>query len=248
MIAYMVANAVFSLLAGVFVSKNGYFAPPAIIGCAIGTAGCGLLSTLQVNTPSPKWIGFEILISAGLGMAIQQGFTAVQTVLHLDEIPVGTAAVVASQSLGGAVFVSVGNSILQNELLHASDDMRLLGIDIQHVINAGATQFRSFVPESALPTLLAVYNSALEKVFIAAIPMAGLAFFAALSLEWKSVVEKKPNLEAQESEMTPGTREAQENRLTLDALECKATLASYKSLSSQRAIPTKQTHMIGWYI
>ena len=191
MIPYMAANALFSLLAGIFVTKIGYFAPPAIVGCAIGVAGSALLSTLHVDTASPKWIGYEILASVGLGIAIQQGFIAVQAVLRLDQLPMGTAAVTSFQSLGGAVFVSVGNSIVQTELISAADASPIPGVDIRAVVAAGATQFRSFVPKAALPALLGAYNHALQRVFIAAIATSGVAFFAALGLEWKSVRAKK---------------------------------------------------------
>ena len=199
MVAYMLANALFSLLAGAIVTLVGYFTPPAVIGSAIGVVGCGLLSTLQVDTPAGKWIGYQILASAGLGIAIQQGFIAVQTVLRMDQVSIGVAAIVCFQSLGGAVFVSVGNSILQNELLRAATSNQLSIINIEAVIAAGATQFRSIVPPEALPALLVAYNSALQKVFIAAVPLSGLAFVAALCLEWKSVREKKSNLEASQA-------------------------------------------------
>lgn len=187
MIPYVAANAVASLLAGFFVTKNGYFTAPAIIGCAIGTVGCGLISTITPSSSSGMWIGFEILASAGIGLAIQQGFSAVQIVLPLDEVSMGTAAVVAFQSLGGAIFVSVGNTILQNDLLSASHHNRLPGVNIQAVIKGGASEFRKKVPPEAIPELVAIYVKALQKVFIAAIPMAGLALVAALFLEWKSV-------------------------------------------------------------
>ncbi len=191
MIPYMCANALFSLIAGIVVSKNGLFAPPAILGYAIGTIGAGLLSTLNVNTNSSQWIGYEILTSAGLGMAIQQGFTAVQTALPMEEVPIGTAAVVACQSLGGAVFVSVGNTLLQNHLLAANNANQIPGVNIRVVLTAGSTAFRSLVPASALPALLEIYDEALQKVFIAAVPMAGLAFVASLFMEWNSVKSKK---------------------------------------------------------
>ncbi|KAI9651374.1 hypothetical protein NHQ30_001415 [Ciborinia camelliae] len=191
MIPYVVCNAFFSLLAGVIVSKSGYFTPPSIIGTAIATIGCGLISTLQPNTPSPQWIGYEILSAAGFGIAIQQGFTAVQTVLPLEKIPIGTAAVVASQSFGGAIFVSVGNNILQNQLKSSADDGQLPGVDIQAVLDAGATGFRSVVDPDQLSALLIAYNGALQKVFIAAIPVIGLAFISSLFLEWKSVKTQK---------------------------------------------------------
>jgi hypothetical protein len=187
MIPYVLANALFSLMAGIFVSKNGYFVAPAIIGIAIGTVGTGLISTFDVNTSSSYWIGCEILASAGIGMAIQQGFTAVQIVLPLDEVAIGTAAVVAFQSLGGAIFVSVGNTILQNTLL----DANIPGVDIQAVIDAGAADFRNRVTAEQLPGLLTVYNDALDKVFIAAIPMAGLAVLACAFMEWRNVKDGK---------------------------------------------------------
>lgn len=196
LIAYVIGNAVFSVIAGSLVSKVGYFAPPAIIGAAIGTVGCGLLSTLRVDSGPGQWVGYQVVTSAGLGMAVQQGVIAVQTVLTLEQIPVGIAAIISMQSLGGAVFVSVGNNILQNILKQASAAKTLPGIDVKAVIAAGATQFRSIVPAGSLPALLVAYNYALQRVFIAAIPLSGLAFVVALGLEWRSVREKKATLEA----------------------------------------------------
>ena len=196
LIAYVIGNALFSVIAGVAVSKTGYFAPPAILGAAIGTVGCGLLSTLQVDSGPGQWVGYQVLTSAGLGMAVQQGVIAVQTVLPLEEVPIGIAAVIGMQSLGGAVFVSVGNNILQNILGQVSAAQNLPGIDVKAVIAAGATQFRSIVPSESLPALLVAYNYALQRVFISAIPLSALAFIVALGLEWRSVKEKKPTLEA----------------------------------------------------
>ena len=208
MIAYMLANAFLSLFTGAIVSKIGYYTPPAIVGGAIATVGCGLMTTLQINTPSAMWIGYEVLVAAGLGMAIQQGFIAVQTVLPLNQVPIGVAAIASFQSLGGSIFVSVGNSILQNALLNASSSHEIPGVDVHRVISAGATMFRSFVPADALPALLNVYNTALQKCFTAAIPLAGLAFVAALGLEWRSIKGKKEVKETlQELEDETGGRE-----------------------------------------
>ena len=204
LIAYMVANALFSVFAGILVSKTGYFAPPAIVGAAIGTVGCGLLSTLKVDSSPGIWVGYQVLTSAGLGMAVQQGVIAVQTVLRLDQVPIGIAAIVSMQSLGGAIFVSVGNNILQNRLGAASTANQLPGVDISKVLAAGATQFRSLVPAASLPALLVVYNDAITKVFLAAVPLSGLAFFAALGLEWKSVKTKKAHMEAAITNLTTG--------------------------------------------
>ncbi len=196
LVAYVAGSSLFGVIAGYSVSKFGYFAPPAIIGTAIGTVGCGLLSTLQVDSGPGQWVGYQVITSAGLGMAVQQGVIAVQTVLPLEEVSIGIAAVISMQSLGGAVFVSVGNNILQNILDQASAAKNLPGVDVKAVIAAGATQFRSIVPAGSLPALLIAYNYALQRVFIVAIPLSGLAFIVAFGLEWRSVRDRKPTLEA----------------------------------------------------
>lgn len=191
MIPYLIANAIFSVFAGIFVSKTGYFTPPAIVGMAIGTVGCGLLTMLKVDGSTGTWIGFEIVAAVGLGMAVQQTYTATQTVLSNKDIPIGTAAVVSMQSLGGAIFVSVGNTILQNELFRAGNSGEIPGVNVQQVIDAGASGFRAIIPAGELEPLLIAYNKALQKVFTAAIPLAGLAFVASLFLQWKNILKDK---------------------------------------------------------
>ncbi|KAK4230683.1 major facilitator superfamily domain-containing protein [Podospora fimiseda] len=187
MIPYFVINAFFSLLAGVFVSVVGYVTPPAVIGSAIGTAGLGLMTLLNANTTTAQWVGYQILASAGFGISIQQGFSAVQTVLDEDDMAIGTAAVVASQSLGGAIFLSVGNSVFQNQLIKASHAELLPGLDIKRVIDAGAASFRRLIPDDELPIVLHVYNDALRMVFMVGIPLGVLAAVISCFIEWKSV-------------------------------------------------------------
>ncbi|KIW87079.1 uncharacterized protein Z519_12376 [Cladophialophora bantiana CBS 173.52] len=191
MIPYLVANAFFSLLAGIFVSKTGLFASPAIVGCAIGTVGAGLLTTISQSTSAARWVGYEFLISVGLGMAIQQGFSAVQATLRLEEVPIGTAAVIASQSLGGAIFVSVGNTVLQGDLLSEKSQQTIPGVDIRAVIEQGATQFRKLVPAEDLPVFINLYNNSLQSVFIAATALCGMAFLCSLCYEFKRLKGKE---------------------------------------------------------
>ena len=191
MIPYFVVNGAFTLGAGIFVSAVGYPTPPAVIGCAIGTIGLGLMTMLQVDTTTAQWAGYQILTSAGFGMAIQQGFTAVQTVLGPDDMAVGTSAVVASQSLGGALFLSVGNSIFQNCLLKATEEHVLKDIDVKKLIDGGAASFRQLVPAHDLPLMLEVYNKALATVFTISIPLGALSAIISCFIEWKSVKQPK---------------------------------------------------------
>ena len=192
MVPYLLGNSLFTILAGIFVSRIGYFAPPAILGSAIATIGSGLLSTLAVDSASSRWIGYEVLASIGLGIAVQQCYSAVQSVLSLQHLTIGSALVSGFQSLGGAIFIPVGNTVLLNELYDAA----LPGVDIDAVVAAGATGFRTLVPEERIADLLNVYNEALRKVFLMGIVCSGLAFFAALGLEWRSLKGERRDLEA----------------------------------------------------
>lgn len=189
MIPYMLANAFCSLAAGIFVSKIGLFAPPAILGCGIATVGAGLLATMQPTTTTATWVGFQVLVSAGLGMAIQQGFSAVQATLPIHEVAIGTAAVVSCQSAGGAIFVSVGNTLLQNHLFNANKANTIPNVNIRAAVELGATKFREFVPAESLPALLELYNDALQAVFVSAVPLCGMAFFCTLLMEWKNIAK-----------------------------------------------------------
>ena len=193
-IPYLLGNSLLAILTGAFVSKIGYFAPPAILGSAIATAGSGLLASLAVDTDSARWIGYEVLASVGLGMALQQGYVAAQSVLNAEQITVGSALVSAFQSLGGAISISVGNTVLLNELYAAA----LPGVNIEAVVAAGATGFRHLVPRERIPALLDVYNEALRKVLLIGVVCSGLAFLTALGLEWRSVRTEKVDSEALE--------------------------------------------------
>jgi hypothetical protein len=87
--------------------------------------------------------------------------------------------------------VSVGNTILQNTLQGAVNSGQLPGVNIASVITAGASGFRKVVSAEALPALLIVYNNALQKVFVAAIAMCGLAAVASCLMEWRNVKDKR---------------------------------------------------------
>ena len=186
-IPYFASNFVCSMIAGALVSKTGYFNPPALLGPAIGAVGCGLLTTLNVHTPTARWIGYEILAGGGMGIAIQQGIVAVQAVVSSERIPIATATILFAQSLAGAIFVTVGNSVLRNKLESGLEAATLPDVDIAKVLAAGATEFRLVVPRRALSAVLDIYNHGLDTVFVIAIPMAAMGAMCALGMEWTSL-------------------------------------------------------------
>ncbi|KAL3713607.1 hypothetical protein TMatcc_002310 [Talaromyces marneffei ATCC 18224] len=120
--------------------------------------------------------------------------TAMQTVLGQADIPFGSAIIIFFQSLGGAIFISVGQSVFQNVLksyltAHAPD------IDPAVIISAGATEVESALQKlgklDELPIVKEAYMSGLVNSYRAALALACLGFVAGLFVEWRKV--KKEN-------------------------------------------------------
>ena len=119
--------------------------------------------------------------------------TRAMWVARIDHIPIRLAALGFVQSSASAIFVSVGNNILQNGLFSAGDQRT--GIDIKSEIAARATHFRSIIFNDELLPLITIYNSALRKDLLMIVPLLGFALFSSLKFEWKSVRGKKVNIQ-----------------------------------------------------
>ncbi|EHK98547.1 putative HC-toxin efflux carrier TOXA [Glarea lozoyensis 74030] len=79
--------------------KVGYFTPFAIVGGALCAIASGLLSTFDVSISTGKWVGYQILLGAGEGMALQMPVIAVQNCITPAQIPTAMALVMFSSTL-----------------------------------------------------------------------------------------------------------------------------------------------------
>lgn len=187
MVPYVLSNFVFSIIAGAIVQKSGYVLPAAMVSPIVASIGSGLMMTFAADTSTVKWAGYSILAGAGIGIGMQQGVVAVQAVLPKESIPIGTSMILFTQSLSGAIFVSVGNSILRNELSSGLTTAKLPGIDVPQVLAAGATVVRQLIPVDQLQSFVTIYNESIQKVFLIAVPLAATALLPAVFIEWKSL-------------------------------------------------------------
>jgi hypothetical protein len=164
-----------------------------LLATAITPIGEGLMTTWTVNTPLSHWVGYQALTGLGIGMGQQQPQIAIQAVLPKADMPAGASIVVLFQTLSGAIFVTVGQNVLQNKLMQNLDAAFPNGssaFDVSQLATVGTTELRSLVPAEDLHTVLIAYNSALTRVFLVAVIMSSLTIIGSLPVEWKSV--KKP--------------------------------------------------------
>lgn len=75
---FIIAVTISTIASGALVSSTGYYQPLLLGGGVVATIGAGLLYTLDVNTSTGKWIGYQIVAGAGWGTAFQIPMIAVQ--------------------------------------------------------------------------------------------------------------------------------------------------------------------------
>lgn len=174
------------LIAGYMVSAWGYYTPFMYGGVILGSIGAGLLTTWTVDASTGKWIGYQILFGAGVGVGLQQSIIAVQTDLPLPDIPTGTVMIMFAQMFGGSLFMSVAQNLLTAHLV--SGLAGIPGVDLSAVINSGATEIANLIQDPAvLQSVRVVYNDAVMKAFLVAVIMNSLGILGALGTEWRSV-------------------------------------------------------------
>ena len=166
-----------------------------LLASILAPIGEGLLSTWTVDATFGQWFGYEALTGLAVGMGMQQPIIAVQTVLCMDDVPIGTSLVVFMQTLGAAVFVAVAQSVFQNRLIADLGEMKRQlaagtgggSFDPMSLLQAGAADIYSKVPPELVRPILEAFNDAITRVYLVSICMSSLTLLGSLAMEWKSV-------------------------------------------------------------
>lgn len=185
----LISVVLFSMASGALVTIFGYYAPFMIIGTVLMSIGGGLLSMWKPDTSTGVWIGYQILFGAGVGMSMQQPLMAVQTVLDISDVPTGTSILVFVQTMGGALFVSVGQTVFTNKLV-SELAAKVPGLDPTQVLAAGATNLQHTLSPDLIPAVILSYSNALTTAFIVGTALCAFTIFGSVTIEWKSVKGK----------------------------------------------------------
>ena len=134
-----------------------------------------------------------MLCGIGLGSGGQQPLMAVQTVFKGTDISLATSAMLFAQTMAGAVFLAISQTVFQNQLV--SEARKLVPtVNTEVILKTGASDLREVMGRkypAQLDGILEAYNKALQKVFLICVVLACVAIFGALSMEWISVNRDK---------------------------------------------------------
>lgn len=194
---FILTTTVAMVSCGIVVTKIGYYTPFMLVGGAIMAIGAGLLTTFETDTGAGKWITYQLITGIGLGLIFQQPMIAAQTVLPLEDTATGLAIIVFSNTLGGALFLAIGQSVFANGLVSRIAEAGLTSLhEPRIVLEMGATAIRGLVSAEELGAFLVSYNGALRETYYVTAAMAALSTVASLGMEWVSVKGKKIEMAA----------------------------------------------------
>ncbi|KAK0716265.1 major facilitator superfamily-domain-containing protein [Lasiosphaeris hirsuta] len=194
----ILSSLIFSVVSGLLVTKLGYYIPWVLGSAALSAIACGLLSTLSISTSTGEWVGYQLILGAR-GAAMQMPLLAVQAVLPQSQISVGMALIVFANTFGGAIFLTVAQTIFTNSLRKHVEEYAPT-IDLQQLLDAGASGIRGLVSEADLPGVLRAYSESVDQVFYLLTAASICAFIAGWGMGWYDLRKKKLPL--------PGSAEA----------------------------------------
>ncbi len=186
----LIAVVLFSLVAGGSVTVWGYYTPFMIVGSMLTAVGFGLTTMFHPDTSAGAWIGYQIIIGAGVGTGFQQPLMAVQTVLGIADVPTGMSLIIFLQTLGGALFVSVAQNIFANKLVSYVGEYVPEMPNPSFILGVGATSVKDVIAPELLPAVKLAYNDALTQTFIVFTALSAISVLGTMAVEWKSVKGK----------------------------------------------------------
>ncbi|KAH8836107.1 MFS amino acid permease [Flagelloscypha sp. PMI_526] len=204
MIAYSLGCSLTSALTGILTSKTGDYKIIIIVSYGVFTLGMGLMIMLNEKTPIALQEVFPLIAALGLGALFQTPMIALQAAMPLKDMATSTAAFGFTRTMGGALGISVGQTIISSVSLSLRSFMppitpftyksqflprevakfpELANMSLTGSGLTGGIGYLHNLPASALKTTLEhVYTRAVSWIWVIQTPIVGLGFILSFFL------------------------------------------------------------------
>ncbi|MCJ1307349.1 hypothetical protein MMC25_000995 [Agyrium rufum] len=182
-------------LAGGVATQTGHYIPVMLAGQVLAALGTGLLVMLNISTTTVAWAAFMVLAGFGDGLCMNIPYIAVQSILEKEtDVMVGNAIATFFTLIGGAIAVSIGNTLLLNTLISEVSKYTST-ITGQEVLAAGALNLPTLTSSpTVLLGLREAYAKAVSATTISATVAACISILMTFGMQWlnlKEVVRKR---------------------------------------------------------
>ncbi|KAF2475230.1 MFS gliotoxin efflux transporter glia [Lindgomyces ingoldianus] len=146
----------FTMVANALLTYWRHYNPFLVIGAIAATIGVSMIYTLDMQTSSRVWIGYELLTAMGVGLALQIPMIANQAAVSTEDMASATSLSLFMENVGTSLFVAGSEAAFTNGLLH-SLIKKAPTLDANEVLGAGVTQIRSSFTQNEVKIILASY-------------------------------------------------------------------------------------------
>ncbi|EXJ94025.1 hypothetical protein A1O1_02418 [Capronia coronata CBS 617.96] len=175
-----------TIASGGLLTVWGHYVPLMAVGSVLAAVGSGLVYTLDVNSDSSKWIGYQALVGIGLGLIFQIPVIVGQAVVKPSDLSSVSAVILFFQTIGGAIFISAAQAGFTNKMLKELP-IRAPTVNPALVIATGATDLRRVFTPEQIPGIMSAYMQGLRVPFAICLACACVTFFISFAPRWESI-------------------------------------------------------------
>ena len=184
-----------SISGGQVMSRTGRYKWMPISGSVLVGAALIALSRLAVDTSYSLIAAYMFFFGAGLGLTMQVVVTAVQNSVERRHMGTATASVTFFRSMGGAIGTALFGAILSTRL--ATHLAEVVPVQAQGQLGAVSASVNDITAIRALAEpvkgwVLSAFTSAMDDVFLAAVPFMAVALVIALTMGEKPLAGRDP--------------------------------------------------------
>jgi len=179
----MLGIIVASIGSGVAITKTGHYWHYPILGCAFCGLGCGLLYLITTDYSYDILAIFILIVGLGIGLLIQTLLIVTQFSVQKSDMAVATATNSFVRTMGGVIGVTVMGAILNTVL-----KQKVSG-DLLNIALSGYSAITT-LPAAQQSTVFSGYVDALRTVFIAGVPVSGLAVLFSFAITRKALAKR----------------------------------------------------------
>ncbi|KIO20590.1 hypothetical protein M407DRAFT_220214 [Tulasnella calospora MUT 4182] len=208
-----------AIACGATVAIFNIYRPQNFVGWLLTTVGVGLLALLKVDTSTAQWVGFQLVEGVGLGILYAAPTFPVLAPLPVTETAHALALFTFVRSYSQTWGVTIGATILQNELKKKLPAAFLAMFPAEGVeITYAAIPQIPGLPEPIRHEVRAAFADSLKVIWLTMVGVSALGLLCVLGMkelkmhevtddDWgmKEKKEKQKDLEKDSEEKTPAT-------------------------------------------
>lgn len=188
----------FAIIAGGLMTATGRYKPLLLAGFGLQTLGLGLFTILDSGSSTARWVIFQVICAAGIGLVSTTTLPTVQVELPEKDVGASTATWGFLRSLGSIWGFAIPAAVFNNRFERLSVNIRDANLRLS-LQNGAAYEKASAVlinslPEPSKSQVIFAYTGALKQSWQVSIAFSALAFFITWGLR---EVEMRKSLETE---------------------------------------------------